>query len=120
MRALNKAWIAAVVAVTSISGAVAGSSVEVSWPEGWRGWHHVKSMVIEDGHPLFAAFGGIHHLYANEQALEGYRAGTFPDGAVIAFDLLHEAYRDTYGNHLRLERVRLFETPNNWADCTRV
>jgi len=89
MRALNKAWIAAVVAVTSISGAVAESSVEVPWPEGWRGWHHVKSMVIEDGHPLFAAFGGIHHLYANEQALEGYRAGTFPDGAVIAFDLLH-------------------------------
>ena len=40
--------------------------------------------------------------------------------ARIAFDLLHEAYRDTYGNHLRLERVRLFETPNNWADCTRV
>ena len=40
--------------------------------------------------------------------------------ARIAFDLLHEAYRDTFGNHLRLVRVRLFETPNNWADCTRM
>jgi len=37
--------------------------------------------------------------------------------ARIAFDLLHEAYRDTFGNHLKLERVRLFETPNNWADA---
>lgn len=37
--------------------------------------------------------------------------------ARIAFDLLHDAYRDTYGNHLRLERVRLYETPNNWADA---
>jgi 6-pyruvoyltetrahydropterin/6-carboxytetrahydropterin synthase len=38
--------------------------------------------------------------------------------AKVAFDLLHDAYRDIYGNHLRLERVRLFETPNNWADHT--
>jgi len=39
--------------------------------------------------------------------------------AVIAFKLLDLAYRDTYNNHLTLERVRLFETPNNWADCLR-
>jgi len=39
--------------------------------------------------------------------------------AKIAFDLLLTAYRDTYGNHLRLERVRLYETPNNWADHMR-
>ena len=32
--------------------------------------------------------------------------------------LAHE-YRDIYGNHLRLERVRLFETPNCWADAVR-
>ena len=40
--------------------------------------------------------------------------------AQIAFDILDPAYRDTYGNNLRLERVRLYETPNNWADCVRV
>ncbi|MDP2761056.1 MAG: 6-carboxytetrahydropterin synthase QueD [Sideroxyarcus sp.] len=40
--------------------------------------------------------------------------------AQVAFDLLHEAYRDTFGNQLRLVRVRLFETPNNWADYARV
>jgi 6-pyruvoyltetrahydropterin/6-carboxytetrahydropterin synthase len=39
--------------------------------------------------------------------------------ARVAFELLDGAYQDTYGNHLRLERVRLFETPNNWADHTR-
>ena len=36
-----------------------------------------------------------------------------------AFRILDGHYRDTYGNHLRLERVRLFETPNCWADATR-
>ncbi|MDD2720228.1 MAG: 6-carboxytetrahydropterin synthase QueD [Gallionella sp.] len=39
--------------------------------------------------------------------------------AQAAFDLLDPAYQDTYGTHLKLERIRLFETPNNWADCTR-
>lgn len=39
--------------------------------------------------------------------------------ARIAFELLDDAYRDTFGNDLRLERIRLFETPNNWADHSR-
>lgn len=60
----------------------------VPYPEGYRDWTHVKSMVIEAGHPLFDSFGGLHHLYANDAALRGYRAGRFPDGAVIVFDLL--------------------------------
>ena len=38
--------------------------------------------------------------------------------AQIAFDILNPAYRDNYGNHLRLTQVRIYETPNNWADCT--
>ncbi len=39
--------------------------------------------------------------------------------AATAFATLAPIYRDTYGNHLRLERVRLFETPNCWADALR-
>ena len=37
--------------------------------------------------------------------------------AQIAFELLDAAYRNTYGNHLRLAQVRLYETPNCWADA---
>lgn len=37
-----------------------------------------------------------------------------------AFRVLDAAYLDTYGNQLRLLRVRLYETPNNWADAVRV
>ena len=36
-----------------------------------------------------------------------------------AFRILDAVYRDTYGNDLRLERVRLYETPNCWADAIR-
>lgn len=39
--------------------------------------------------------------------------------AAEAFRILDASYRDSYGNHLRLERVRLFETPNSWADALR-
>ena len=36
------------------------ADAQVPYPEGYRDWHHVKSMVIEEGHPLYNAFGGIH------------------------------------------------------------
>ena len=39
--------------------------------------------------------------------------------AVVAFRTLDPAFRDRYGNHLTLERVRLYETPNCWADAVR-
>ena len=39
--------------------------------------------------------------------------------AEAAFSILEPMYRDTYGNHLRLERVRLYETPYCWADASR-
>ncbi len=39
--------------------------------------------------------------------------------AETAFAILEPMYRDTYGNRLRLERVRLYETPNCWADAVR-
>lgn len=60
----------------------------VPYPEGYRRWFHVKSMVIEPGHPLYESFGGIHHVYANAAAERGLATGVYADGAVFAFDLL--------------------------------
>lgn len=39
--------------------------------------------------------------------------------AAMAFRILDPVYRDTYGNQLRLAQVRLYETPNCWADAVR-
>lgn len=47
------------------------------------------------------------------------RVPTAENLARIAFEILDKVYRDTYGNHLSLERVRLYETPNCWADALR-
>lgn len=60
----------------------------IEYPGDYRNWTHVKSMVIQEGHSLHESFGGIHHLYANDKALQGYQSGDFPQGSVIIFDLL--------------------------------
>lgn len=87
MRHLFATAAAATVVITA-AATVLAAGPEVAYPEGYRGWTHVKSMVIQDGHPLAGSFAGIHHIYANPAALEGYKSGTFADGAVIVFDLL--------------------------------
>jgi hypothetical protein len=74
--------------------ALSADAPQVPYPDGYRDWRHVKSMVIQPGHPLYESFGGIHHLYANEKALEGYKTGKFPDGSVIVFDLLEAPAAD--------------------------
>lgn len=87
------------IAIFAILGAVIASVAfaafePVAYPEDYRNWTHVKSMLIGEGHPLYDSFGGVHHIYANDAALQGYRRGEFPDGAVIVFDLLESRHED--------------------------
>lgn len=84
----NYSTVLAALLLIGVNTNVASAADPVPYPTGYREWVHVKSMLIEPGHPLFDSFGGLHHLYANEQAVQGYRSGLFPDGAVIVFDLL--------------------------------
>ena len=39
--------------------------------------------------------------------------------SLAAFRVLDKAFSDAYGDRLQLERVRLYETPNCWADALR-
>jgi hypothetical protein len=67
---------------------------QAAYPEGYRSWTHVKSMVIQPGHPLEDPFAGIHHVYANPVAADGLRSGQWRDGAVLVFDLLDATSAD--------------------------
>jgi len=60
----------------------------VPFPKEFRTWAHVKSVLVGPQSTAFATEGGIHHIYANDKALEGYETGKFPDGSVIVYDLL--------------------------------
>lgn len=71
----------------------------------------------------FLAYAGDHAVVDFLNTMPGHKTvvldcvPTAENLAYIAFDILDKVYRDTYGNHLRLERVRLYETPNCWADA---
>jgi hypothetical protein len=82
--------VAGTLALVALPLAAGGQAVKPKYPEGYRSWTHVKSMVIDDkAHPLFEAFGGIHHVYANAPAARALREGkAYPDGSVLVFDLL--------------------------------
>src|SRR6266496_5450610 len=77
------------IAVLLVSFALsAETDAASSFPRGFRRWAHVKSVLVGPQSVAFATEGGIHHIYANDKALQGYDTGKFPDGSVIVYDLL--------------------------------
>ncbi len=72
----------------SLSSMAFAETPKVDYPEGYRQWTHIKSMLIEPGHPLENPFQGLHHVYGNDKALQGLNSGAYPDGSVLVFDLL--------------------------------
>ncbi len=84
-----------------------------------------KAHLVDAWDHAFLAFAGDRAVIDFLDSLPDHktvvldRVPTAENLARIAFDRLNEVYRDTYGNHLRLERVRLYETPNCWADAER-
>jgi hypothetical protein len=70
--------------------AIAVTVESVAYPEGYRSWTHVKSMVIHPDHDLADPFEGIHHVYANDAALAGLESNSYQKGATIVFDLLSQ------------------------------
>jgi hypothetical protein len=86
---------AAVAAAVAAFGSALAADQKIAYPAGFRTWDHVKSMVINKGHPLYDAVGGMHHVYGNPKAIQGYKAGSkFADGAVIVFDLFEAVDKD--------------------------
>lgn len=84
-----------------------------------------KQHVVDLWDHAFLVYSGDAQVLAFLQSLPDHRTvvldcvPTAENLAEAAFRILDPVYRDTYGNHLRLERVRLYETPNCWADAVR-
>jgi hypothetical protein len=95
-----------VAAVFAMVAVWAEEQAVVPYPSEFRSWQHVKSIVIGADHPSFARRGGIHHYYANEKAMEGYRTGKFPDGSVIVDEGLFAKDGEGQGKGILLEGER--------------
>ncbi len=116
--------LAAIASILSSSFAYA-ESAKVDYPQGYRYWTHVKSLILLDNHPFAETFGGLHHVYANKAALEAMQNGTpYPDGSVLVFDLM-EAITDAEGGttsegpRIRLDVMQkdaaLFPDTSGWG-----
>jgi|SoiMethySBSTD1v2_1073268.scaffolds.fasta_scaffold441091_2 cytochrome P460 len=76
-----------------VGGSVYGADT-VPYPQNFRTWSHVKSGVIGPQHKNFDSLGGLHHVYANKEAMAGYRTRQFPEQSVIVFEWLEWAEKD--------------------------
>ena len=87
------------------------------FPREFRKWAHVKSVLVGPQSAAFATEGGIHHIYANQKALEGYETGKFPDGSMIVYDLLEtkEVAGNTIEGHTRRIDVMVKESERSRA-----
>ena len=85
----------------------AATAVEqpVPYPRGFRSWTHVKTAIITPAHPAFRSEGGLHHIYANQKAVQGFGTGQFPDGSAIAYELLETQEKDGVISEGEVRRV---------------
>ena len=74
------------VLVVAALGLIAAGEAPIAFPEGFRTWTHISSAVLGPENPAAPKYEGVHYIYANPKAMEGYRTGKWPDGAVIVYD----------------------------------
>ena len=81
-------YVAPIAVVLAVATGIVRLALPISYPDGYRGWTHVKTGVIGPAHKDFATMGGFQHIYANAEAMTGYRTRAFPEGAIIVFESL--------------------------------
>lgn len=94
----------------------------ISYPSQFRSWTHVKTQLIGEKSPFFAGSGGIHHVYANDKALEGLKTGHYSDGSVLVFDLVEAREKEgvtVEGGRIRVDvmikNAAQFPTSGGWG-----
>ena len=84
-----------------------------------------KDVLVDKWDHAFLVYAGDKPVVEFLQSLENHKTvildsqPTAENLAIKAFHILDAAFQDIYGNQLRLEQVRLYETPNCWADAIR-
>ena len=80
-------------------GAVSAKSVgdDVQFPNGFRDWFVVNSMIVTKDSPIFGQIGGMHIIYVNAKGLPTLKKGgpfPYPDGTVFADDVHEFSVKD--------------------------
>ena len=74
--------------LAALSMCVLYGAESVQYPDNFRRWVHVGTGVILPGtNPQLVSEEGMHHVFANQKAADGYSSGDFADGSVIVYEL---------------------------------
>jgi hypothetical protein len=70
---------------------------DVPFPDGFRDWFVVNSMIVTKDSPMSAQIGGMHIIYVNAKGLPTLKNGgpfPYPDGTVFADDVHDFSVKD--------------------------
>ena len=88
----HSVWILLELAALSVTAVYAAESIQ--FPENFRRWVHVGTGVIMPGGPIPEQEQGMHHVFANPKAVDGYSSGAFADGSTIVYELRQSLQKD--------------------------
>lgn len=111
--------IAAACALAATSYALAQAG-DIDYPEGFRTFNHVTTGIVTPGFifngvDLGAQVPGLHNIYANRPAMQGYRAlaatrpgrQTFNNGSLIVFDLWEPGVAESGTGSFTFQKQRI-------------
>ena len=77
-------WI--LLSLTALTLSVVYGAESVQYSDNFRRWVHVGTgVVMPDALP--ESERGMHHIFANQKAVDGYSSGNFADGSIIVYEL---------------------------------
>lgn len=81
--------------LSAVSALAAGD--DVPFPNGFRDWFAVNSMIVTKDSPISGQIGGLHIIYVNAKGLPTLKGGgpfPYPDGTAFADDVHEFSVKD--------------------------
>ena len=84
----------------------------------------IKSTIIDRWDHAFIVYEKDHEVVEFLEGLKDHKTvilqkvPTAENMALVAYESLKKAFKERYNNSIVPVKVRLYETPNNWADVS--
>jgi 6-pyruvoyltetrahydropterin/6-carboxytetrahydropterin synthase len=84
----------------------------------------IRSTIVDRWDHAFIVYEKDHEVVNFLKTLKDHKTVTFPkvptaeNMALVAYESLKDVFKEKYGRSIVPVKVRLYETPNNWADIS--
>lgn len=83
----TRTWTPLSLLLAALSLSFLHAAESVQYPDNFRRWVHVGTGVILPGGAMPESEQGMHHVFANPKAVDGYSSGDFADGSIVVYEL---------------------------------